>query len=279
LAALTLSEGIRYSLLHMRLSVSLNTLALAAFISITSLQAEDWKVSGSFNYDTGDYGTGTDTTTIYMPLTLTRYLSRGDVSFTVPYIYQESSSLVTTIAGKPNKIRQQTATTTTTTTSNDGIGDLILKGHYYLLEESRKHPLDLSLMGKIKFPTADDSKGLGTGEFDETFGVEVSKRLNDKWTLFSDLAYTFIGNPPGTSLDNQIMWDIGAGYQFLPELNGTIFYEYRNALTDSGTDPHEIYTNLEYKITKTVKVFGGLLFGLSDGSPDIGFSLGSSVRF
>ncbi len=33
---------------------------------------------------------------------------------------------------------------------------------------------------KIKFPTADDSRGLGTGEFDETLGVDLSKALFDK---------------------------------------------------------------------------------------------------
>jgi hypothetical protein len=29
---------------------------------------------------------------------------------------------------------------------------------------------------KIKFPTADSDRGLGTGEFDETIGVDLSKR-------------------------------------------------------------------------------------------------------
>jgi hypothetical protein len=254
---------------------------LVVFSTTTLLQVvgQDWKVSGSFNYDTGDYGTGTDTTSIYMPLTLTRYFERGDIGMTIPYIYQESSSLVTSVGGVPSKIRKQTTTTTLTTTSNDGIGDIIFRGHYYLFEESRKHPLDVSLLGKIKTPTADDTKGLGTGEFDETFGVELNKHLAEKWNVFTDLSYTFIGSPPGTPLNDQVTWDLGASYDIRPDLTGSLSYEYRTALTDDGTDPQTVYANLDYKLTKVVRIFGGLLLGLSDGSPDVGISLGSSIRF
>ncbi len=48
---------------------------------------------------------------------------------------------------------------------------------------------------KIKFPTADQGKGLGTGEFDETVGVDLSKTLFPRFVSYVTLAYTVIGSP------------------------------------------------------------------------------------
>jgi len=65
---------------------------------------------------------------------------------------------------------------------------------------------------KVKFPTADKDRGLGTGEFDETLGVDVSKRLIDALFGFLTLSYTFIGDPPGADFRNSFGWSVGAAY-------------------------------------------------------------------
>jgi hypothetical protein len=250
-----------------------------SFLFTDLVYSQDWKAAASFNYETGDFGTGQDTTTIYLPFTLTRYWDKGDLSLTVPYLYQETSSLVTTVSGVPTRIRKQTTTQTVTTTSHDGFGDLIFRGHYYLLEEFRKDPIDVSLVGKIKLPTADTDEGLGTGEFDEGLGIEINKQLTKQWSVFSDLSFTLIGDPPGTDLNDQIAFDLGVGYRIIDPLTLSASYEYRNALVDDAEDPQDLTFSADYKITKTVKVFFGLLAGLTDGSPDVGVNFGSSVRF
>src|SRR5262249_7355258 len=58
----------------------------------------------------------------------------------------------------------------------------------------------------------DKDRGLGTGEFDETLGVDVSKVLIGSLSGYVELAYTFIGEPPGTTLHNSFGWSVGAAY-------------------------------------------------------------------
>ncbi len=119
---------------------------------------------------------------------------KWNVSVTVPCIYQETGSAVASIEGRPVQIRRTTGVGNRTST--EGLGDIILKGGYDLLEEPEQ-PFNLSAVAKIKLPTANKDDGLGTGEFDEGVGLEASKRLDSRWTFLGDLYYTFIGSPLG----------------------------------------------------------------------------------
>src|SRR5712692_5156363 len=147
-------------------------------------QTKSWKVSESVTYERGDFGTGTETTIVYIPTVLKRYFEKGDVSLVVPYLHIEGSGDVVTVNGVPQRGKKNPqATTSAATVSNGGIGDVLLKGSYYLLEETAQ-PLNLSVVAKIKFPTASRSRNLGTGKFDEGFGAEASKQIVKDWTLF-----------------------------------------------------------------------------------------------
>src|SRR5207302_410503 len=79
-----------------------------------------------------------------------------------------------------------------------GFGDLYFKGRYYLLDDAG---LDSWVPGlapflKVKAPTADADKGLGTGAWDVGFGLEWDKRFRE-FFLLGDVSYTVIGEPPG----------------------------------------------------------------------------------
>src|SRR5712664_3786145 len=70
---------------------------------VSPAAAEDeprWSLSSSVNYSVGDYGTGKDTSLIYVPFTLgVTPLDRLTVSLTVPYIRQTSQTVVFTGGG------------------------------------------------------------------------------------------------------------------------------------------------------------------------------------
>ena len=115
------------------------------------------------------------------------------------------------VAVRKNKQSQLgTATQNQVTSTESGLGDVLLKGQYVLLEE--KVLPEVAPYLKIKFPTADSGRGLGTGEFDETVGVDLSKTLFPRFVSYVTLAYTVIGSPAGTSLDNSFGWSVGAAY-------------------------------------------------------------------
>lgn len=83
----------------------------------------------------------------------------------------------------------------------------------------------MAVTGKIKFPTAYRDRGLGTGEFDERLGLQLSKKLTEAWISFVDLGYTNLGDPPGVTLRNQWNYDLGLGYYFTKTLLGSVYYE------------------------------------------------------
>src|SRR5207245_2265312 len=68
------------------------------------------KLSTSVNYSIGDYGTGKDTTIVYVPFTLgVRPFDRFWLSVTIPFIYQDTQNVVLTGGGgrDPGRLRQQ----------------------------------------------------------------------------------------------------------------------------------------------------------------------------
>jgi hypothetical protein len=137
----------------------------------------------------------------------------------------------------------------------------------------------IAVTGRIKFPTADENRGLGTGEFDEGFGVEVSKTLVGNWLGFLDFGYTFIGDPPGVDLRNQWYYDFGAGYNVTKNLLLSAYYEEYRALIPQLSNPRDLLFALNYKATSALRFNASLLIGLSDGAPAYGLTSGISWRF
>ncbi len=90
---------------------------------------------------------------------------------------------------------------------------------------------------KIKFPTADSDRGLGTGEFDETIDVHLSKRLLDRLCGYLTLSYTFIGDPPDTDFRNAFRWSVGAADSVTPPLAVFAFLEGSTAISPGQADP------------------------------------------
>lgn len=252
-------------------------LSFVLCIPLPALAEYDWKITAEASFDTGKYGTDTRTDTLYLPLTVKRYFSTGDVSLTLPYIFQRSSGIVTVQEGAVFKTKPKAAQTNVKTRS--GVGDVLLKGSYYLLDEGKNAPLSLYAVGKIKFPTADDKKGLGTGEFDEGAGLELSKKVTDGTSLFADFYYTIIGAPTGTNLNNRFFYDIGVSKELSPGYTLTVLYEDSTPLQSGNAHLRDIAATIEYRVTKDTRVFGGVTAGLTSSSPQAGLNAGVSVLF
>ncbi len=274
--------------------------------------APNWQVSFSPTYSSGKYGTDTTTDILYLPLSIRRLFDDGDITFTVPYICISSTGAVTLLSGVPNRVSssgsgssgsgssggsgsgsgssnsgqgrgrgsddKSPGNVAPTASTDCGIGDLILRGRYYVVDERDWVPT-IAVTGRIKFPTADENRGLGTGEFDEGFGVEVSKTLVGNWLGFLDFGYTFIGDPPGVDLRNQWYYDFGVGYNATKNLLLSAYYEEYRALIPNLSNPRDLLFALNYKATSALRFNASLLVGLSDGAPDYGLTGGISWRF
>jgi hypothetical protein len=256
-----------------------------------SLQAE----TNSFSLHTGvyasrgDYGTGTDTTYIYAPLTLKYYATpRLTLGLTVPYIYQENGTLAT-VGGVPYGVYGGgtgwgghegdglAPTQSTRRRTAGGLGDIVASAGYVLVPETPVLPA-VSLYGNVKLPTADRDRALGTGEFDVGGGVSLRKGFGLN-AVYGYLGYTVVGDPPGFELRNFASFGVGLSRQvtlrFVPyiELNGATRI---SSVTD---DILSASLGFDYYLTPAVSVGAYALKGLTDGAPDLGGGLNLGFYF
>jgi hypothetical protein len=222
----------------------------------------------SFSYLTGDYGENDNTDITYVATSIKRYLSKGDVTLTIPYV--DISDGATFVGGEVEPIEGG---------GGSGLGDVILKGRYYAVEQDGPLPY-IDLVGSIKIPTADEDKGLGTGETDFTWMVEFARRLKKKgWIALAEIGYTFVGEPSGFDVDNRGLYRLGLAYEYDPKITLSGYIDGRTAIFEGNDDPLSILLIGEYKFRPDLRFDTMLEVGLNDGSPDFGITFGVRKRF
>jgi hypothetical protein len=218
---------------------------------------------------TGDYGQQQTTDIYYGSVMVKRYFGWGDFTATVPYLDVPSDG-VTFVGGNVEADGH--------TSGGAGLGDIILKGRYYAVEQQGLLPF-IDLVGSVKLPTADKNKGLGTGEFDFTVLAEFAWRLGDSpWAVLTELGYTFVGRPPGVDVNNRWLYSAGLAYDVDPKWTLSGYLDGRTAIFPGKENPLSVLLISQYKFTPTLRFDTIFEFGLSDGSPDFGVTLGLRQR-
>jgi len=154
-----------------------------------------------------------------------------------------------------------------------GLGDIYLYGSYNLLDEFTSS-LDLNLNPFIKLPTANKTKGLGTGEFD--YGISASaKKAFDTFVTFADLGYIIIGKPENVNYKNPISYGLGFGKFFNDgDYSLLLYYQAYTTILEGYDSPKLISLGFNYKLnpTLTLSLIGSA--GLSNVTSDFSFSSG-----
>ena len=232
------------------------------------------------SFSTGDYGTGQDVDIWSVPFTASFETGRWNLGLTVPYISITSAGDVVGGTDAPVVTKKKKTKTTggvVDRTTETGLGDIVGSVGYALLSGNDGMPF-VELTGKVKFPTASESKSLGTGEFDYTAQVDLSQTFG-KVTPFATLGYRINGDPEGTELDNIFLASLGAAYAFSDRVSAGAALDYRQATTSSADDAVEIspYVSWSFSEGLALDLYG--LIGFSDGSPDSGGGLQLTVTF
>jgi hypothetical protein len=235
-----------------------------------------WEVGTSFYSENGKYGTDSYTTTTYIPFTLRRYFKVGDLELVVPFVASNTTGQVIIVGGVPNA---GAGGSPVTREHHGGLGDMIVKGSYDLVDEAHLMPA-IDAVGKVKFPTASRTNSLGTGEFDEGGSLEFTKSIGERYVALADVGYMLIGSPPGLDLHNQWHYSLGGGYYFLADkLFGSLSYEQSRALLDDDSDPKDLLLSADYYVTRRLRFGVGIMVGLSTSVGDFGMSFGSHLKF
>ncbi|KKW90057.1 transporter [Sphingobium chungbukense] len=246
-------------------STALSTGASTTLSTGTSLTA----ITG-IDYSSGDYGTGSDTHILVVPMSL-RYRT-GHLRFTatLPWLRINGSSAIVG-GGSGGVIIDPNAPRTT----RSGLGDLTLGVGYQVPEEQLGFGLDLS--ARVKLPTASRSKALGTGKTDVTVAAEISKSFGIV-TPFANIGYRMPGDPSGFDLHNA--WTASGGASVILGKSVLIAsYDYRESTSDFARDSQELFGAFSTPVTeKLIFTFYGT-GGLSKGAADYGLGSMVSVKF
>jgi hypothetical protein len=222
--------------------------ALAAGLAGAQEGRAYFELNGGFR--TGDFGTTTRSDLLYLAPTFGYAAPRYDYSVTVPYL-------------------SLTSRTASGSTTQSGIGDTVARGGRELAAGT-----DWSLYGSlaVKLPTADEERGLGTGEADLGAFATFSRDFGSvRLSLLGGTIQT--GDPPAQTLTDLWLYGIGlATWAGATRLYGSI--EGRTASVPGAPNPLEVYVGAMHPLSARQWLTGTAFGGLNDGGPRYGASIG-----
>lgn len=249
------------------------------------------KVGAGIDYTTGKYGTSTTTDITQVPVTLGYEIDSWSFKLDVPYIHVSGADNVIPGIGpvknnNPNgrgkgkgngNGNSQGGTTPTTATSGSasGLGDITASATYEAYTNSAAQ-FGIDLTGKIKFGTADENKGLGTGKNDYTVSVDTYKGFG-AWTVFGGVSYTWLGSSQYIQLNDVFGANVGASYKLDTHSSFGAYYDYREKASDTSFARNELTGYYAYKFASGWKAQAYVTKGFTDGSPDWG--VGATVVY
>ena len=160
-----------------------------------------------------------------------------------------------------------------------GLGDLVVRGRYYLSDGDDRRP-SVAVRAHVKVPTANVSRGLGTGRPDEGVALELGQRLAGGASLVADAGFTWIGKPDGTDYRDTWWYDVGVSRDLARSVvNLSVFFEEYRAVLPGDVNARDILLAATIRGTGGWRVQAAGTLGLSDGAPDHGLTFGLSRRF
>jgi hypothetical protein len=270
--------------------------------SATRSVVDGLSLSVGADYSTGKYGSNESTDVYFMPFAATYNTGKFTYKLTIPYIRVTGpgdvipgglggtggSSSGAGAFGCPGDNRKGAtkpadsgpcagvtpatpgapATATQTRSTESGLGDIVAAATYNVLDnEAAGFYADVT--GRVKFPTASESKGLGSGETDYAVQGYVEKNFGAPFVSLG-LGYKWLGEPAGVSYKNVTFGSLGAGYKFSKTTTVDLSYDWATAAVSGAERPQEISANVSHWINDHYKLNGIIYTGLSDANADVG---------
>lgn len=265
-------------------------LALAATAAHADDNAGHVTLGAGADYSTGKYGTAFNTDIWDVPLSVGYEADRWSVRLTVPYISISGASDVIPGVGRVKNNNPHgrghgkgngnggggtPPPPTVTSGSASGLGDVVAQATYGLVrDDAAKFGLDLT--GKVKFGTANENEGLGTGKNDYGVNLDAYKGFG-AWTVFGGAGWTKYGSSTYIPLHNGWNGNVGAGYKLSGSDSVGAYYYYREKISDAGFAQRELTGYWNHHFSDALRLQAYALAGFSDGSPDWG--LGASLKY
>jgi hypothetical protein len=239
------------------------------FIATPAFAEEYVQLSTGIDYSTGDYGETADTDFLAIPVS---------IKYQAENFYIRAATSWVDVKGPSGFIPGDGGVTTGNTggqvVSRSGLGDVNLTaGYSFFLGGSTF----FDAVGKVKLPTASESKFLGTGSTDFTAQGEVLHSMGDVSVgAFGGRRF----NGSSDLFELRDVWLGGAGvYYKKNKISLGLDYEWRQGSIAGAPDLSEATASLTYELSKALRLQGYTYTGFSDGSPDLGGGMQVLVRF
>lgn len=248
------------------------TVAIAAFVLASGNGAAqeagaDLLFATGVEYSTGKYGGTDDIEELYVPFTFRAGFDRIGLRLTVPYLSVTAPEDTIIVDPGAEPLPGSGATVT-----DSGLGDVIGALTLYDLYLSDDADFAVDVTGKVKFATADEAKGLGTGENDYTLQFDAF-RFFDRLSLHGTAGYRLRGEPPGVDLNDVFLASVGGAYVASDNTMVGMYFDYRQSAISGTDDIQEISGFASFRLGRAWRLELYTFAGLTDSSTDFGGGL------
>jgi hypothetical protein len=255
------------------------TLSLASVTVVSPAQTtvttpppiSTFKLESGISYSRGDYGLASDTTVWVVPVSAVYDFDRWSFRTTVPWVHIEGPATVfgdVGTGGTGGPLRP-------TSGAESGIGDSVLSLTYKANPGAQN--LNVDLTGRIKLPTGDDAKGLGTGKTDYYAQVDLYRTFGTI-TPFGTIGYRWLGSGRYHLQDGAYVSG-GLLYTLMPGTSVGAAVEWRDKLVAGADSATEASLLLFRRIDEHWNVSFSVMKGFTDASANYGASGQFSFAF
>lgn len=242
--------------------------------------------SGEIRSMRGDFDSPHTTTITQLSATAEARYRRLDFSVTPTWLDTETTgtgSAGSSRAGSPffqTPGGRGTAVRGDTFHSESGMGDTYLEAGF-LAGRQPEAGADVRLSAGLKVPTANEHRGLGTGETDVFAHIEFTRWEGNNVGALR-IGETFMGDPAGVDYRDSLDLAFGVGRRFHlasgDTLEPRLWLRGREAVLPGMSDPAELAMTLDYGHERaffTAELAGGL----TPGAPDVTVAVGAGYDF
>jgi hypothetical protein len=255
-------------------------LSSAAFLSLAALtRAQNegavpppavTKFESGVIYSRGDYGLTEDTTVFVVPVTLSYESGPWTWRASVPWLSIDGPANVIGegAGGSAGPVRPVTE-------DESGIGDSTIGFSYKLASGADR--LNAAFTARVKLPTGDDERGIGTGETDTYAQFDLFQTFGTI-TPFGSAGYRWLGDGR-YQLENGLYVSGGLLFTIAAGTSVGLSYEWREAIVAGGDDASEATLIAFRRFNERWSGTATAMKGFTDASADHGFSLQLGYSF
>jgi hypothetical protein len=227
----------------------------------------------------GDYELPETTTMDVLNLSARWYLPRGEIELSVPYLRIDGPADIRFVGGQPVAVPGQPPADGELVAdgqrTDSGIGDAVLQGEYYLVSGTSSRPWVIGLL-RLKVPSGDEDRGLGTGAADVEAGFGLIQQYRSVH-LLADASYTWVGSSPEFELRDVVRIGGGVSAPFGPNdrHSAYLYLENRTHMVRGSDDRRSLAMGVGTALDQAqrLRLSASAFVGLSDTAEDYGLYL------